>query len=185
MTIRIDATIRACLWRLDGRCVRRMKHRCAGANGNCPSPGRRKPPTVPDLLDFIRRKGSIDALPKCDEVPGSPGSPCPHLPIFDGLVLSFRGEVLLKFSRRCRQSEVLQAFQSRGWPDVLEIPHSRYDSEDRRSNIVYELNERHRQQHPRRRIHFWSGDSGVHWKVVGEPAPFPAPVRSAPMVGHD
>ena len=140
MTIRIDTPIRTCLWRLDGRCFRRMKHRCAGANGNCPSPGLGKPPTILDLLDFIRGKHSIDELPKCDEVPGSP---CPHLPIFDGLVLSFRGEAMLKYKKRCRQTRVLKACQLQGWTDIIQMPHWPANP---LSKIVFELNKRHRRQ---------------------------------------
>ena len=180
MTIRIDTPIRTCLWRLYGRCFRRMKHRIAAANGNCAPPGCGKPPTTLDLLDFIRGKHSIDELPKCDEVPGSP---CPHLPIFDGLVLSFRGEAVLTYERRCRQSKLHEACQLQGWTDVIQMPHW---PEKRLSKIVFELNKRQRRRYSRQRIHFWCGDSGVHWKIAGDgPARFLAPAGPAPMVKHD
>ena len=179
MTDQVETTIGTCKWRLDGRCYRRLKHRCCVPNGSRASRRSCRVPMALDVLDHLRMNGEGEKLPKCDAVDGSP---CPHLPIFDGRVLHFRGEVLLEFSRRCRQAELVEALQLQGWPDVIEMPHW---PKNRRSKTVFELNQRHRRQHSRRQIHFWCGDSGVHWKVVGEPAPFPAPVRSAPMVGHD
>ena len=84
MADQVETTIGKCKWHRDGRCVRRLKHRCRAAKGNCASPGLGPPPTVPDLLDFIDSGGSVEDLPQCDAFPGWP---CPHLPVFDGHVL--------------------------------------------------------------------------------------------------
>ncbi len=98
-------------------------------------------------------------------------------------MLSFRGEAMLKYKKRCRQTRVLEACQLQGWTDVIQMPHW---PANRLSKIAFELNKRHRRQHPRKRIHFWCGDDGMHWKFVGDgPARFLAPMGPAPMVKRD
>ena len=97
--------------------------------------------------------------------------PCPHLPVFKGRVLSFRGKVLLEFSKRCGQTELLEAFQLQGWLNVLEDPLgplSPSDPENGLSNIVYRLNlaliERSKSQP--QRIEFSCTGRSVHWEIV-------------------
>ena len=158
MADQTDATIRRCRWRLGGRCFRRMKRRQTAVDGDFESPGLGKPPTVPDLLDFFHEGGSIEEVPMCD---AGPVAPCPHLPVFEGLVLSFRGVPIIEFSKRCPQALLLEAFHNSGWLDFVEV-------EKRCSKMVYELNETHRRQHSRQRIRFWCRDNRAYWKIVGD-----------------
>ncbi len=164
MTVQIETTIRTCDWRLDGRCYRRMKRRQGAADRESASPGLGKPPTVPDLLDVFRGKGSVEEIPECD---AAPGTPCPHLPVFDGLVLSFRGEVVLLYERRCRQTKLLRALQMQGWPEFIE-DQSSDDAQHGLRDIVVDFNER---QQSRQRFHFWCEGRRLFWKISGdEPA---------------
>ena len=140
MADQIDATIRRCRWRLGGRCFRRMKCRQGEVDGDSASPGLGKPPTVPDLLDFFHEGGSIEEVPMCD---AGPVAPCPHLPVFEDLVLSFRGVPIIEFSKRCPQALLLEAFHNSGWLDVLENPlgpPSPHDAENGLSDIIFALN---------------------------------------------
>jgi hypothetical protein len=72
------------------------------------------------------------------------------------------------FTKRCRQAELLQVFQSQGWPssikDSLGSP-SAADPENGLSDIVRELN---RKQLPRKRVHFWCEGRSVFWGIMGD-----------------
>jgi hypothetical protein len=115
-------------------------------------------PTILDLLDFIRRKGSVEQLPKCDAVAGAP---CPNLPVLNGLVLYFRGAVVLSYARWCRQTKLLEAFQSQGWPEFIE-DRSPYGAENGLRDIVPELNDR---QQSGQRLPFWHEGRRLFWKI--------------------
>jgi len=163
MAVHVETTTGRCDWRLEGRCVRRMRRCHPVVRGNFASPRLGPPPTALDILDFIRSGGSLDELPNCDALAG----PCPHLPVFDGHVLYFRGEVVLSYDRRCRQTNLLAELQFQGWPEFIE-DHSGDDTENGLRDIVLDLKNR---QGSWERVHFWCEGRRLFWKVNGdEPA---------------
>jgi hypothetical protein len=162
--------LRACDWRVGGYCFQRLKNRCRKARGDGASLADEKPLTIPHLLRLIRDKSPTAADLRCEPVAGQP---CPFVPLFNAQLLefSFCGELLRHFDKQSRQTELLEAFQLRGWPHSVKNPlgsASPCDAENGLSDIVYELNEN---QHPRQRVHFWCDGRSVHWEIVDdEPA---------------
>jgi hypothetical protein len=87
--------------------------------------------------------------------------------------LSLGGEPAVVFlKKRCRQAELLEAFQSRDWPPSIDQPlgpPSATDPEKGLRDLVFHLNKK--QEDLPRRVHFWCDDRTVHWEIAGdEPA---------------
>ena len=168
-------------WHLNGRCYRRLNHRYGVPNGSRASGRSHRLPTAPDVLDHLRMKGQAEKLPNCDALAGSP---CLQLPVFEGLVLSFRGSVVLEFSKRCKQTRLLKAFQLAAWPNFIEYPlgdNTQRNVENGHSDIVYELNHN---QKPRQQIHLWCKQHCVYWEFVGTaPARRPSRESKSPLQG--
>jgi hypothetical protein len=166
MADQIETTIGTCKWRLDGRCYRRLKRRRLVVNGKRTSRPSRGLPTALDLLDHIRRKGSVEEIPKCDAVDGSP---CLLVPEYkkETRELFLGGKLVRRFKKESKQATLLGLFQSLGWPESVDDPQldpSSYDPENGLSDIVYELNQ---DQKPRQRIRFWCDHHSVYWELVG------------------
>ncbi len=102
------------------------------------------------------------------------GSRCPVRPYYDKEIrkLSVWGEPVVSLKKRCRQAELLEAFQSRDWPPSIDQPlgpPSATDPEKGLRDVVFHLNKK--QEDLPRRVHFWCDGRSVHWEIVGaEPA---------------
>jgi hypothetical protein len=90
------------------------------------------------------------------------------VPEYDGPSHELRlfGELVLRFEKQSRQTELLEAFQLPGWPRSIKDPlgePSAVDAENGLSDIVYELN---RKQRLRPRIRFRCKGRSVHWEFA-------------------
>jgi hypothetical protein len=83
--------------------------------------------------------------------------------------LSVGDFVICRFDRHCGQTELLLAFQSRGWPHSVQNPlggPAPHDAENALKDIVCDLNKK--QQHSPQRVHFCHHGRSVHWEIVGD-----------------
>jgi hypothetical protein len=84
----------------------------------------------------------------------------------DRRVLRLGRAVLRRFARRCRQADLLAAFESAGWPpsivDPLGAP-AATDADHGYRDLVCQLN---KGQGSSRRVQFWCERRAVHWRVV-------------------
>ncbi len=98
------------------------------------------------------------------------GRPCPFKPSYNKKTreLSVCGKVVRSFRGRCKQTDLLEAFESRHWPESIEDPlgaPSALDAENGLRDIICELN---KEQHVRPWVHFWRDDRTVHWEIAGD-----------------
>jgi hypothetical protein len=104
----------------------------------------------------------------CRVAQGLPCRHAPRKPSFERRELRVGKTLIRRFRRRCKQTELLELFQSRGWPDFIDNPFgspSPLDPENGLSDIVYELNRHH---DSRQQVHFWRDGDRLRWEIVGQ-----------------
>jgi len=152
-----------CLGSLDGQCLRRaallgiaVKRAALTRSGRAVD--------APKAAARVAAERDL----QCDAAQGLPCSHARLIPTFDGHELRLGKTLLRQFQRHCKQTEVLDAFQSRGWPAFIDNPFggpSPFDPENGLSDIVYELNQ---QRDSCQQIHFWCDGDRVRWEIVGQ-----------------
>jgi hypothetical protein len=98
------------------------------------------------------------------------GLHCPHAPpkpSFEYPVLKVGDEVVRRFRRQCRQTELLEVFEDQGWPFLISKPFgtpSELDPENGINDVLYELNQH---QVSRLQIYFSCAGGDVQWEILG------------------
>jgi len=148
-----------CIGSLDGRCLRRAA-RLGLAMEAIVSSSHSKAAEVADLI------GQGHDL-ACLVAQGLHCPHAPHKPSFKYPVLQVGDEEVRRFRRRCRQTELLELFEIRGWPNLISNPFgapSTLDPENGISDVLYELNQH---QLSRLQIHFSCVGGDVQWEILG------------------
>ncbi len=121
------------------------------------------------IADFLGQAVKMGAgVRRCAEVAGSR---CPIRPIYnkETLELSVCGVVVVRLTKRCEQTKLLDAFDLWDWPPSIEDPlgpPTATDPENGLSDIVFELNDK--QKNLPQRVRFWCVGRNVHWEFVGD-----------------
>jgi len=99
---------------------------------------------------------------------------CPFKPSYNEKTceLSVCGVVVRQFRSPCRQTDLLQVFESRCWPECIMDPlgdPSEVDAENGLGDLLYQLNQIHNNDSPQQ-VHFWQEPHhGMHWEIVATP----------------
>jgi hypothetical protein len=162
-----------CIGSLDGWCLRRAAQlglAVETAVSSCPGKGAK-------LAGLIAPGHDL----RCLLVQGLHCPHAPPKPSFEYPVLKVGGEVVRRFKRHCKQTELLEKFESLGWPYSIVNPFGSpalVGPNNGIRDIVYHLNS---QQHSRLQIHFWCDGDAVRWEIVGR---LPPQQMAVPMPNH-
>jgi len=125
-------------------------------------------PTVLVAVDRFLKTGLGARGLLCRVAQGRPCRRAPRTPSFEDRELRLGKTLVRRFRRHCKQTELLELFQLRGWPAFIDSPFgspSPLDPENGLSDIVYELNGR---KDSRQQIQFCCNGDRVRWEIVGQ-----------------